>query len=158
SSLYGLGMAPGGLLRNGFKSDEPVECPWVLGVRPDGTAFGVLMDTSYECRVDLSSGVEFRTDSPHPGVILFSGDSPKQVLTSLNELTGRAELPPRWVLGAGIEPRQLAPGAAKNLRDSHVDADFILVREFIDPLATGSAPSASWTEFLKQAGENHLHV
>ena len=75
TSLYGLGEAGGPLLRNG----TIVECwnsdiygyavgssplyqshPWVLGVRSDGTAFGVIVDTSSRCTFALTTGIRWQ--------------------------------------------------------------------------------------------------
>ncbi|MFO0491211.1 MAG: alpha-glucosidase, partial [bacterium] len=62
TSLYGTGEVGGPLLRNGrtvtlwntdafgYKPDSPSlyqSHPWVLAVRPNGTAFGVLADTTW---------------------------------------------------------------------------------------------------------------
>ena len=128
TSLYGLGTAPGALVRSGFKSGtDPVECPWVMGVRADGTAFGVLMDTTYRCWADLSDGIVFTTDAASPGVILFDVPGPRELLVSLNELTGRLEMPPRWALGMSAlivgDPR----GVARRLRQEGVPADAVVL-------------------------------
>ncbi len=124
TSLYGTGEIAGPLLRNGavteawgeqpfratppsglspFEYDDLIpnlyqSHPWVLGVRPDGSSFGVLADTTYRTRIDLTHGIELSAQSPFP-VIVIEGDSPQQVLTRLSELTGTIELPPLWALG-----------------------------------------------------------
>ena len=67
SSLYGTGEVTGPLRRNGrsitlWNTDNFAygkaggrrlyqSHPWVLGVRPDGTAFGVLFDTTWKARI-----------------------------------------------------------------------------------------------------------
>jgi alpha-glucosidase len=116
TSLYATGEIAGPLLRNGrtticwntdayaYKEETPSlyqSHPWVLAVRPDGTAFGVLADTTYRCQIDLTTGIKFVADGPDEGfpVIVIDRDSPQQVLESLADLTGHMPMPPRWAIG-----------------------------------------------------------
>jgi len=72
TSLYGTGEVPGRLLRNGrvtttwntdsyaYNNQSPSLYQshlWVMAVMPDGSTFGVLFDTTYRCRIDLSDGI-----------------------------------------------------------------------------------------------------
>lgn len=123
TSLYGTGEVAGPLLRNGFVTEvwakQPfrVEAdgtpvpnyderskslyqahPWVLAVRADGSAFGVLADTSYRLEIDLREGIRLSCAEPFP-VLVIEGASPQAVVQRLAGLTGRIELPPRWTLG-----------------------------------------------------------
>jgi alpha-glucosidase len=123
TSLYATGEVAGPLLRNGFVTEcwakqpfrveedgKPVPNydekskslyhahPWVLAVRADGSAFGVLADTTYRLEIDLRSGIRLSSAEPFP-VIIIEGASPQQVVRRLSDLTGRIELPPRWTLG-----------------------------------------------------------
>jgi alpha-glucosidase len=124
TSLYGTGEVAGPLLRNGAVTEtwnqqpyrpmpppglSPLEYddqfanlyqshPWVLGVRADGSSFGILADTTYRVRIDLTQGIELSAETPFP-VIAIEGDSPQAVLAKLGELTGTLELPPLWALG-----------------------------------------------------------
>ena len=118
TTLYGAGDVSGPLLRNGRRAgggggvgaaSERV-WPWVLAVRPDGTAFGVLADTTYPCEVDLTTGIRFIADGPEEGfpVVVIDRDSPQEVLQGLAGLAGLPALPPRWVLGY----QQIAPATA----------------------------------------------
>lgn len=120
TSVYGTGEVAGPLLRNGrvitcwntdaYGYDDRAPSlyqahPWVLAVRADGSAFGVLADTTYRCTVDLqdvgSSGgrIVFRADGPAFPVIVIDRRTPEAVLTGLAALTGRMPLPPKWALG-----------------------------------------------------------
>jgi alpha-glucosidase len=116
TSLYATGEIAGPLLRNGrrsitwntdayaYKEETPSlyqSHPWVLAVRPDGSAFGVLADTTYRTEIDLTTGIKFTADGPEEGfpVIVIDKDSPQAVLRSLAELTGSMPMPPRWALG-----------------------------------------------------------
>jgi len=124
TSLYGTGEIAGALLRNGAVtetwSEQPFRVPpppgssaleyddefdhlyqahpWVLAVRANGSSFGVLADTTYRARIDLTDGIEFSAQAPFP-VIVIEGASPQDVLTKLADLTGTLELPPLWALG-----------------------------------------------------------
>jgi len=123
TSLYGTGEVAGPLLRNGFRTEcwakQPFRIeedgtvvphydersrslyqahPWVLAVRADGSAFGVLADTTYRLRIDLRDGIRLTAAQPFP-LIVIEGASPQDVVMRLAELTGRIELPPHWALG-----------------------------------------------------------
>lgn len=113
--LYGTGEVTGSLLRNGFKivlynkdnygygkPDQLYQShPWVLGVRPDGTAFGVIFDTPWKAELDLRAGILFSAPAEAPDfpVIIIEGSSPQEVMTKLAGLTGTMPMPPRWALG-----------------------------------------------------------
>jgi alpha-glucosidase len=113
-SLYGTGEIAGSLLRNG-KSSEAWNSdrygwgisnpslyqshPWVLGVRSDGTAFGVLADTTYRCRIDLTIDILFAAEGPTFPVYIFEGATPQDVIVRLTDFIGRISLPPMWALG-----------------------------------------------------------
>lgn len=114
TSLYGTGMVTGPLLRNGrrvvlWNSDRPgyppdaeslyQSHPWVMGVRADGTAFGVLLDTTWRTTIDLAKGIEFVSEGNPPPVYVFDRKNPEDVLVTLRELTGNMSMPPRWALG-----------------------------------------------------------
>jgi alpha-glucosidase len=123
ASLYGTGEVAGALVRNGavtevwakqpFRIEEDGSVvahyderskslyqahPWVLAVRGNGSAFGVLADTTYRLGIDLSDGIRLTCAEPFP-VIVIEGVSPQEVVQRLTTLTGRIELPPRWALG-----------------------------------------------------------
>lgn len=89
TSLYGTGEIAGPLLRNGRETvawnadtflytDESrglyQSHPWVLAVREDGSAFGVLADTTYRCWIDLRKeigGIEFRCEGHSSAIYLI---------------------------------------------------------------------------------------
>jgi alpha-glucosidase len=114
TSLYGTGEVAGPLLRNGctivcWNTDSYgytagtqslyQSHPWVLGVRADGTAFGILVDNPGRTVVDLRHRIEFRALGPAFPVLILEAETPQDVLRDLATLTGRMPLPPKWALG-----------------------------------------------------------
>ena len=116
TSLYGTGEVTGPLLRNGktitlwntdnfnYTKDGGRRLyqshPWVLGVRPDGTAFGVLFDTTW--KATLSTGedrIVLKTEGAPFRVAIIDRETPQAVMRGLAEFTGRMPLPPKWALG-----------------------------------------------------------
>ncbi|HEY4415712.1 MAG TPA: TIM-barrel domain-containing protein, partial [Verrucomicrobiae bacterium] len=116
TSFYGGGEVSGPLLRNGqsieiwatdtagWSTDSLHRMyqahPWVMGVRPDGTAFGVIFDSSY--KASLTTGInriDFETLGPLFRVFVIDRASPQAVLQGLAELTGTMPMPPEWALG-----------------------------------------------------------
>lgn len=116
SSLYGTGEVTGPLLRNGktvplwntdnlrYEKDSGRRLyqshPWVLGVRPDGTAFGVLFDTTWKAELQTDSDrIVLRSQGAPFRIAIIDRESPHSVMRELAELTGKMPLPPRWALG-----------------------------------------------------------
>jgi alpha-glucosidase len=144
-SLYGTGEVCGSLLRNGHTTEawntdaygygpwNPSlyqSHPWVLAVRPDGTAFGLLGDTTYRCMMDLSVGIIFAAEGPAFPIYLFEGDSPQDVLIRLTDFIGRMELPPLWSLGYqqsrySYAPESYARWLADEFRGRDIPCDVI---------------------------------
>ncbi|WEK37773.1 MAG: glycoside hydrolase family 31 protein [Candidatus Pseudobacter hemicellulosilyticus] len=115
-SLYGGGEVTGPLLRNGqtinlwntdngaYAADNGKRLyqthPWVLGVRKDGTAFGVLFESSWKSSLTTNSDrIDFNTEGALFRVFVIDRKSPQEVVKGLAELTGTIEMPPRWALG-----------------------------------------------------------
>lgn len=115
TDVYGTGEVVGPLRRNGrtvilWNTGYPGYCkddgrrlyqshPWVLAVRSDGSAFGVIFDTSWKAELVCGSEIVCTSQGPGLPVIVIRGETPAAVLQSLGDLTGRMELPPRWALG-----------------------------------------------------------
>lgn len=145
TSLYGTGEVGGPLLRNG----RVIECwnfdaygytdetphlyqshPWVLAVEPGGTAFGVLADTTFRTRIDLTRAIEMTTDGPDFAVVVIERDSPQEVVTALADLTGRIEMPPLWSLGYhqcrySYHPDSRVREIARGFRERSIPADVV---------------------------------
>lgn len=151
TSCYGTGEVAGPLLRNGRKIvcwntdaygyDENSlslykSHPWVLAVRADGTAFGVLADTTWRCEVDLtgvgSMGGEmvFVADGPAFPLIVIDRATPQEVVTALADLTGKIAMPPRWAVGYhqcrySYYPDTRVMEIAKGFRERRIPCDVI---------------------------------
>jgi len=145
TSLYGTGEVAGPLLRNG----RIIECwntdcygygrgnkslyqshPWVLAVRKDGTSFGVLADTTWKCRIDLTDDIEFTAKGPSFPVIIIDRSSPQEVLKGLAGLTGTMPLPPRWAIGYhqcrySYYPDKRVRQIAREFRSRNIPCDVI---------------------------------
>lgn len=115
-SLYGGGEVTGPLLRNGQKiklwnTDTGAYSvdngsrlyqahPWVMGVRDDGTSFGVLFDTSWKSELGTyDDEIVFETEGAPFRIYVIDRESPQEVIKGLAELTGTMDMPPRWALG-----------------------------------------------------------
>jgi alpha-glucosidase len=169
TSLYGTGEVTGPLLRNGRRvvcwntdaygyADETFSLyqshPWVLAVRPDGTAFGVLADTTFRCTVDTAAArsdeIAFIAGGPtvpatgfdqydpakdttaYPAfpVIIIERDSPQEVVKALADLTGKMPMPPKWALGYhqcrySYYPESRAREVASEFRKRSIPCDVI---------------------------------
>ena len=115
TDLYGTGESTGSLLKNsstrmlwntdnpGYQRDHNHRLyqtqPWVLGVRPDGTAFGVLADNTWKQEISLGKGILFSSDGPPFRVFVIEGKTPQEVIMKLGDMTGKIPLPPIWSLG-----------------------------------------------------------
>ncbi|MFP4282497.1 MAG: TIM-barrel domain-containing protein [Opitutales bacterium] len=114
--LYATGEVTGPLLRDGqtielwntdnyeyTKADGRrlyQSHPWVLGLRPDGSAFGLLFDTTWRSTLETGEAeVVFETEGPLFRVVIIERTWPQGVMAALADLTGRMPLPPRWALG-----------------------------------------------------------
>lgn len=132
-SLYGGGEVTGPLLRNGktiklWNTDNGAygtdggkrlyqTHPWVLGVREDGTAFGVLFDSPWKAELTTDPDkIALRTESTALfRVFVINRSSPQEVVKGLAELTGTMEMPPRWALG--YQQCRFSYGTEKRVRE-----------------------------------------
>ncbi len=118
TSFYGTGEVTGPLRRNGrstvtwntdaygYGESAPSlyqSHPWVLALRPDGSATGLWSDSTHRCEVDTGKSrpneVRIACEGPRSPVVLIDGKGPAEVVRELSRLTGRMSLPPRWALG-----------------------------------------------------------
>ena len=113
--LYGNGEVTGDLRRNNtdvalwntdnyeYKKFDGKQLyqshPWILGVRPDGSAFGILADNTWKQEFKLNNPIEIISEGPSFRVIIIEKASPQEVMKTLGELTGTMAMPPIWALG-----------------------------------------------------------
>ena len=113
--LYGTGEVTGPLHRNGrtislWNVDTPAygvdggshlyqSHPWVMGLRADGTAFGIIADNTWKQTITTSDDIVFDSEGPAFRVVIIERESPQALMQSLVSLTGTMELPPLWALG-----------------------------------------------------------
>lgn len=143
TSLYGGGETTGALERRGqrivnwntdayaYKDPSLYQShPWVMGVREDGTCFGLLADTPNRLVMDFGKGVEFRAQVPSLPVIVIERESPEALLRALAELIGTLPLPPKWALGYqqcrfSYFPDSEVVRVARTFREKHLPCDVI---------------------------------
>ena len=147
TSLYGEGEVTGPLLRNGtdtvlWNTDNGAYAmdggrrlyqshPWIMGVRPDGTAFGLIADTTYHAEIRLTDAlIDFVSDGPAFPVIILDRASPQDLMHALAGLIGTLPLPPRWALGYhqcrySYEPDSRVREIADGFRAHQIPCDVI---------------------------------
>ncbi|ARN55960.1 TIM-barrel domain-containing protein [Sedimentisphaera salicampi] len=113
--FYGTGEVQGALRRNGcriilynkdnYNYNDPDNLyqshPWVMGVRPDGTAYGIIFDTTWKSEIDLRAGILFSApeDAADFPVYTLEAESPSRLMEMLGGISGKMPMPPRWALG-----------------------------------------------------------
>lgn len=156
ADLYGTGEVYGNLRRNAdynefWNTDNGAYArhdgkrlyqthPWVLGVRKDGSAFGLLADNTWRSNLrmpetEASNGrlhttVRFESYGPAFRTVVIEGKDPEDVLRQLGRLTGTMELPPLWSLGYqqcrfSYFPDRRVKEVADEFRQRHIPCDVI---------------------------------
>lgn len=144
--LYGGGEVTGPLRRNGtttrlwntdnfaYLKDDGKRLyqshPWIMGVRPDGTAFGVIFDSTWKAELSCVDGITFTTQGPAFPVVVIERNSPQEVSAALADVTGHIPLPPRWALGYqqcrySYNPEAKVREIADNFRSRKLPCDVI---------------------------------
>jgi alpha-glucosidase len=145
--FYGTGEVTGPLRRNGrtiglWNIDTPAygvdggthlyqSHPWVMGLRPDGTAFGVIADNTWKQSISIADGqITFESEGPAFRVFIIERESPQALMQALVQLTGTMELPPLWSLGYqqcrfSYHPDTRVKEIADLLRQNRIPSDVI---------------------------------
>ena len=145
--FYGTGEVVGPLKRNnqqvqlwnsdnyGYKKNEGKNLyqshPWIMGVRDDGTSFGILADNSYKQTIQMDDrSIIITSEGPAFRVIVIERENPKELLKVLADLTGKMELPPLWALGFqqcrySYYPDERVKAVADRFREEKIPADVI---------------------------------
>lgn len=147
ADLYGAGEVCGNLRRNDdrqffWNTENPSYMldngkrlyqshPWLLGVREDGSAFGIIADNTWKSELDTRKGkVRFISEGPAFRVVVIEKESPELVMRALAELSGKMELPPLWSLGYqqcrySYYPQEEAARIADRFRSGGIPCDVI---------------------------------
>lgn len=146
ADLYGTGEVSGSLRRNDdsqnfWNTDNPTAFlfkgkqlyqshPWVMGVREDGSTFGIIADNTWRSSLSTKGNIVFKSEGPAFRIIIIEKENPEQMIRTLAELTGRMELPPIWALGYqqcrySYYPQERVAGLADTLRDHRIPCDVI---------------------------------
>jgi alpha-glucosidase len=144
--LYGGGEVTGPLRRNGtsvalwntdnyaYETDGGRRLyqshPWVLGVRRDGSAYGILFDSTWKAELNCGAEIRFTSEGPAFPVLVIERSSIRAVLSALADLTGHMPLPPRWALGYqqcrwSYYPDAKVKEIADNFRSRKIPSDVI---------------------------------
>ncbi|PTY08891.1 alpha-glucosidase [Opitutaceae bacterium EW11] len=144
--LYGGGEVTGPLRRNGtlvrlwntdnytYAKDSGSRLyqshPWIMGVRRDGSSFGLLFDSTWKAEMTCAETITYTTQGPAFPVIVIERPTPQGVLQALADLTGHMPLPPRWALGYqqcrySYEPDSRVREIAETFRQKRIPCDVI---------------------------------
>ena len=145
--FYGTGEVTGPLRRNGrtvglWNIDTPAYSvdggshlyqshPWVMGVREDGSAFGIIADNTWRQSISITDHqVTFESQGPAFRVVVIERENPRQLMKALVDLTGTMSLPPLWSLGYqqcrfSYQPDTQVMEIADQLRQHQIPADVI---------------------------------
>ncbi|MDD3322622.1 MAG: glycoside hydrolase family 31 protein [Paludibacter sp.] len=179
ADLYGNGEVTGSLRRNNtsitlWNTDNYLYTsvdngkrlyqshPWVMGVRKDGTAFGIIADNSWKQYFDLSNPLTITSEGPAFRVIIIEKQNPMEVQKTLAELTGKINLPPLWAIGYQQSKYTYSPDTrvkeiADEFRNRKIPADVIWLD--IDYMSNYKVFTFNPTTFSNPKGLNdYLHT
>lgn len=150
ADLYGGGEVNGHLRRSGkqqFWNTNNPGCmvkkgrvmyqsqPFIMGVRTDGSTFGIIAETSWKTELSIKEGnnskrLKFISDGPVFRIVVIEKPTPQELVMTLTELTGKMELPPLWALGYqqcrySYFPQQQAAAVADSMRSHRIPCDVI---------------------------------
>ncbi len=144
ADLYGTGEVVGPLRRNGtevemWNTDSYgynnstrlyQSHPWIMGVRQDGTCFGILVDHTWRQKFFLNNPIEIISEGPPFRILVLERDTPQEMMQALGELTGTIALPPLWALGYhqcrySYYPDTRVKEIADNFRQREIPCDVI---------------------------------
>lgn len=144
--LYGGGEVYGDLRRNGktismWNVDTPAYSvdggthlyqshPWVMGLRGDGTAFGIIADNTWRMTMRTDCDVVFESQGPAFRVVIIEDKSPEALMQTFSNMVGRMQMPPLWALGYhqcrfSYHPDSRVREVADTLRTLRIPCDVI---------------------------------
>lgn len=146
ADLYGGGEVNSSLRRNGDKqyfwnTNNPAcmvkkgkmmyqSQPFILGVRSDGSSFGIIADTTWKSKLSMRGNLRFVSEGPMFRLVIIEKPAPQEVVATLGRLTGYMELPPLWALGYqqcrfSYYPQEQAESVAEAMRANRIPCDVI---------------------------------
>jgi alpha-glucosidase len=109
--------------------------PYVLVVRKDGSAYGVIVNSTYPLLFDISNSqlkvLSHTEKAPVPfSVFIFEAPNPQDATCYLGKMTGLISMPPEWAIGYhqcrwSYYPDTKALEVAKDFRDKQLPCDVI---------------------------------
>lgn len=144
--LYGTGEVTGDLRRNGkqvnfwntdsygYLKEEGKQLyqshPYVLGVRRDGSAYGIIADNTWKSSLTTGQQIKFVSEGPAFRVIVIERANAEGVIKELAKLSGTMEMPPMWALGYqqcrySYNPESRVREIIDNMRDRNIPCDVV---------------------------------
>lgn len=147
--FFGFGEKMGFLNKRGMKmkmdnKDNPihfpdadpmyVSIPFFISVIPSGRAYGILIEntepTGFDMGYSSNDWYEFWVQAPQMEYWVIYGDSVKDIVRKMIQLTGKIELPPAWSLGYqqsrwSYSSQDEVLNKAKKLRGKQIPCDVI---------------------------------
>jgi len=109
--------------------------PFILVVRKDGSAYGVIVNSTFPLLFDISNTqirvLSHTLSAPVPfSVFIYEAPNPQEVTCNLGKMTGLIAMPPQWALGYhqcrwSYYPDTRAMELAKTFRDKELPCDVI---------------------------------
>ena len=102
-----------------------------MGVRKDGTSFGILFDTTWKAELSsMDDKIELRSEGELFRVFIIDRESPQAVVKGLSELIGTMPMIPRWAMGYqqcrfSYSPDSRVLEIADNFRERRIPCDVI---------------------------------
>jgi alpha-D-xyloside xylohydrolase len=108
--------------------------PFLLSSRHYGLFVHTTTPVTFQLGTSSARSAIVRVEEPLLDMFAIFGDSPKEILSSYTDLTGRATMPPRWSFGTWLsrcryQSREEVERVAWRAREEHVPCDVL----HIDP-------------------------
>ncbi|TDT72527.1 alpha-glucosidase [Hypnocyclicus thermotrophus] len=179
SKYYGFGEKTGDLVKNGFqmkmwnndsydydKNTDPLymSIPFFIEFNKE-YCNGILFDNTYQTYFDIGYTEKdkyyFGALDGELNYYFISGNNPKEVIKSYTNLTGRINLPPKWLFGYhqsrySYYPQKKVIELAKSFRDKNIPADAIYLDiDYMDRYKSFTIDNNKFPDFKKMIDELH---
>jgi alpha-glucosidase len=108
--------------------------PFVMQVRRDGTANGIIANSTYPLLFEMTESHLRIVSHSNPivpfSIFIFEGKSPQEIVSKLATMTGFMPMPPKWSIGYhqcrwSYYPDSVALDVAKKFREESIPCDVI---------------------------------